>query len=102
MGLTKETTKMDKIEWQVQNEYNLDKLNAQSKGKIEAHSFMVWKSMGRIVRKGEKQKAFTVTICTGTTMDGITGEDMPRYVRRAAYGFTKDQTEAMSALALPL
>jgi hypothetical protein len=87
---------MDKIEFQVQNEYFLDRFRAKYP-KTELRSFAGWKSLGFMVKKGEKQKAFNLPVIAGTTMDPITGEDVPRHAMRTVYGFTRDQVQKLGA-----
>lgn len=87
---------MDNIEWQVQNEYYLDKFRDKNPA-IEVRSFANWKSLGRSVRKGQSQKAYGVVICKGTDEDPITGEAVPRMGKVNVYGFTKDQTDEAPA-----
>jgi hypothetical protein len=83
---------MDKAEWQLQNEWYLEKFNLKYP-KQKMQSFMGWKSLGRIVRKGERQKEMSLSIVAGTTTDPITGEDVPRHKTVTVYGFTEDQTD---------
>jgi hypothetical protein len=75
---------MSKIEFQVENARLLEKLP-------NVDSYNGWKSRGKQVKKGAKQRAYRVQAGTIQRFDPITGEGYsePRYV--TAYGFGADQ-----------
>jgi hypothetical protein len=76
-------------EFQIENARLLEKLCAAG---TEVRSFDGWKSVGKWVKKGQKQKAFRVKSGVRRVgIDPITGED--RYVDniKTAYGFTAEQ-----------
>ena len=85
---------MTKIEWQVENEYLLEK--ARAKG-IEIRSFANWKAIGRFVRRGMRQKMVRVQAGSRSEMDPITGETYAEPIYKTAYGFTREQTAEETA-----
>lgn len=92
---------MRRIEWQAENERLLEKLGGR------ARSYAGWKAVGRYVKRGEKQKRFTVQSGTRSEMDPLTGEMRAEPIFKTAYGFTEDQTAKAgraigpNAIALP-
>lgn len=78
-------TSYSKIEFEIENERLLEKLD-------NVKSFNGWKAVGKFVKKGQKQKAFRVqsgSRCVGH--DPISGETVYAPVIKIAYGFTADQ-----------
>lgn len=75
-----------KIEFQVENERRLEKLNNP---KIK--SFEGWKAEGKFVKKGERQKSYRVQCGTFSRMNPITGEMQAEPIFKLCYGFTADQ-----------
>ncbi len=76
-----------RIEWQVENERLLEKMNGQ------ARSYAGWKAVGRYVMRGQKQKMFRVQSGSRTLEQAGTGETYSEPIFRTAYGFTEDQTK---------
>ncbi len=81
-----------KIEFEVQNEFYIDIFNKKFPNYI-IHSFNGWKSLGKRVKKGEKQKAFTIQVNAGMREDPSTGESYMEKQNHDVYGFTADQVE---------
>lgn len=83
---------MGRIEFQVENARLCAKLCEECG--IEVKTFDQWKSEGKYVKKGEKQKAFRVRCGSRKVgIDPITGEDRIEPVFKTAYGFTADQVK---------
>lgn len=80
-----------KIAFQVENARLIEKL--REKGH-KVNTFEGWKSEGKWVKRGEKQKAFKVQ--SGVRKAGInpiTGEDEYEPLFKTAYGFTESQVQ---------
>jgi hypothetical protein len=80
-----------KLAFASENERLLEKARATG---TEIHSFDGWKSLGKWVKKGERQKS--VRVRSGNRVvgiDPITGEDRVEPVFKYAYGFTADQVK---------
>ena len=83
---------MGKMEFAVINEDRLAMFRAKYP-KVELRSFSDWKSLGRLVRKGSKQKAYNLLVLAGYRNNPETGEMEREEKQVMVYGFTREQVQ---------